>query len=164
MQIETHRRNRGTRQLRLGRQSISKQIYHISTATKNRIPILGDLQCGRTIVHAFAHEQCRNNICTLAYVIMPDHFHWLMQLPEHADLSQSVSKVKSLSARAINRLAKTRGSIWQRGFFDRGIRSNEDLVAVARYIIANPLRAGIVDDIGQYSLWDAVWVNGNFQL
>ena len=164
MQIETHRRNRGTRQLRLGRQSISKQIYHISTATKNRIPILGDLQCGRTIVHAFAHETCRNNISILASAILPDPFPRFMQLPDPPYLPPPRRPVKSLSARAINRLAKTRGSIWQRGFFDRGIRSNEDLVAVARYIIANPLRAGIVDDIGQYSLWDAVWVNGNFQL
>ncbi len=164
MQIQPYPRDRGARQLRLGRHSIANQIYHISTATKDRTPVLGDLRCGRAIVHAFAREQCINNVHTLAYVIMPDHFHWLMRLPEHADLAQSVSNVKSLAARAINRHAKTCGIVWQRGFFDRGIRSNEDLVAVARYIVANPLRAGIVDDIGQYSLWDAVWVNGDFQL
>jgi len=29
---------------------------------------------------------------------------------------------------------------------------------VARYIVANPIRAGLVDNIGQYPYWDAVWL------
>jgi hypothetical protein len=29
---------------------------------------------------------------------------------------------------------------------------------MARYIIANPLRAGLVDRIGDYPLWDAMWL------
>ena len=113
---------------------------------------------------AFARERTCNGVVTLAYVVMPDHFHWLIQLPDRASLSQSVSNVKSLSARGINEISRTTGSVWQRGFFDRGVRSDEDLVAVARYIIANPLRAGIVRDIGSYSLWDAVWVQAGFRL
>ena len=46
----------------------------------------------------------------------------------------------------------------QRGFHDRAIRKQDDLVAVARYIVANPLRAGIVDSIRNYPLWDAKWL------
>ncbi|MGH8412134.1 MAG: REP-associated tyrosine transposase, partial [Pseudomonas sp.] len=38
------------------------------------------------------------------------------------------------------------------------IRRDEDLPAVARYIVANPLRAGLVEKIGDYPLWDAVWL------
>jgi hypothetical protein len=33
-------------------------------------------------------------------------------------------------------------------------------VAVARYIIGNPVRAGIVTQVGDYPLWDAIWVSG----
>jgi len=46
---------------------------------------------------------------------------------------------------------------WQPGFHDRAIRSDEDLQALARYVVANPLRAGLVTSIGRYSHWDAVW-------
>ena len=155
---------RGARKLRLGRRSIPGNVYHISTATMNRVPVLGTLRCGRAVVASLAREQVRQGAHTLAFVVMPDHFHWLLQLPRHVDLSQCVSNVKSSSAKVINRLRNTSGPIWQHGFFDRGIRSDEDLIAVARYIVANPLRAGIVEDIGRYSLWDAIWVRQGFEL
>lgn len=47
---------------------------------------------------------------------------------------------------------------WQRGFFDRAIRREDDLVSIARYIVANPLRAGLVERIGDYAHWDSVWM------
>ena len=36
--------------------------------------------------------------------------------------------------------------------------SDEDLVAVARYIVANPVRAGLVKNVRDYPHWDAVWL------
>jgi hypothetical protein len=48
--------------------------------------------------------------------------------------------------------------VWQKGFYDRALRSDEDVAAVARYIVANPLRAGLVDSVREYPFWDAIWV------
>ena len=48
--------------------------------------------------------------------------------------------------------------VWQKGYFDRALRYEEDLKAAARYIIANPLRAGLVAQVGDYPLWDAIWL------
>jgi len=143
---------------------VPANVYHISTATLDRVPVLRALECGRAVVASLAREQVRQGAHTLAFVVMPDHLHWLLQLPDHVNLSQCVSNVKSSSAKVINRLRNTSGPIWQHGFYDRGIRSDEDLIVVARYIVANPLRAGIVEDIGRYSLWDAIWVRQGFQL
>ncbi|MCF6281296.1 MAG: hypothetical protein L3J28_03650 [Candidatus Polarisedimenticolaceae bacterium] len=42
---------------------------------------------------------------------------------------------------------------------DRAIRKEEDLVAIARYIVANPLRAGLVKSIKDYPHWDCVWLD-----
>ncbi len=49
-------------------------------------------------------------------------------------------------------------ALWQKGFHDRALRREEDLVTVARYVVANPLRAGLVEKLGDYPLWDAIWV------
>ena len=103
-------------------------------------------------------EEQRSHAVTMAFVVMPDHLHWLVQLIGDRSLSESVCVVKSCSARNINAAAGRRGDIWQRGFFDRAIRKDDDLVAIARYIIANPLRAGIVDSVARYPLWDAMWL------
>jgi hypothetical protein len=39
------------------------------------------------------------------------------------------------------------------------VRQDEDLHKMARYIVANPLRANLVERIGNYALWDAVWLD-----
>jgi putative transposase len=99
-----------------------------------------------------------NHAQTLAFVVMPDHFHWLMALNEARDLSTIVANVKSLSAKILNQQMHRSGPVWQAGFYDRAIRRSEDLADVARYIVANPLRAKLVRSIGEYPLWDAIWV------
>ena len=52
------------------------------------------------------------------------------------------------------------GAVWQPGFHDRALRKNEDLVTASRYIVANPVRAGLVEHIADYPHWDAVWLTG----
>ena len=66
--------------------------------------------------------------------------------------------MKSQAAALIRKNACGRGSIWHRGFHDRAIRRDEDLVVIAKYLVANPLRAGLVTEIGDYPHWDSVWV------
>ena len=83
---------------------------------------------------------------------MPDHLHWLMQLGETHPLSAVVRDVKALSSRRLGR------RLWQKGFYDHALREDEDLRELARYIIANLVRAGLVEKTGDYSHWDAVWL------
>ena len=67
--------------------------------------------------------------------------------------------VKGFSAKRINGLQDCRGRrFWQSGYHDHAVRSDEQLIATARYIVANPLRARLVRRIGDYPLWDAVWL------
>ena len=94
----------------------------------------------------------------LAWVLMSDHAHWLIQLGETEGLESLVSRLKGNSARKANAALGRRGPVWQRGFFDRALRSDDDLQVVARYVIANPLRAGLVQRIGDYPYWNAAWL------
>jgi REP element-mobilizing transposase RayT len=48
--------------------------------------------------------------------------------------------------------------LWQKGFHDRALRREDDLAEVARYVVSNPVRAGLVSKTGAYSHWDAIWV------
>ncbi len=94
---------------------------------------------------------------TLAWVLMPDHWHWLIRLSDPPDLSGIVNLAKGRAARAINQALNRSGPVWQSGYHDRAIRSADNLRDAARYIVANPLRAGLVQRIGDYPLWDCVW-------
>ena len=89
---------------------------------------------------------------------MPDHLHWLVQPCEGTSLDGLMRTVKTVSSRRINRKLNRTGRLWQPGYHDHALRREEDLIATARYVVANPLRAGLVQNIGEYPLWDAAWL------
>ena len=138
--------------LRQGRHSQSQQIYLITTVTHARRPVFNYFALARHLIGLLRQAQERQQATTLAYVLMPDHLHWLMQLGEQESLSKCVHRIKSISAHACPE------ALWQKGFHDHAVRAEEDLPAIARYIVSNPVRAGLVARTGQYPHWDAIWV------
>jgi len=147
---DPYRRPHG-KDLRKGRRSIAGQTYLITTVTRDRLPVFADFYAARQLIQSLMFEQNRNTALTLAYVVMPDHLHWLMTLGAEKSLSDVLQAVKKASAK---RLGKP---IWQSGYHDHALRREDDLQALARYIIANPLRAGLADKVGNYPHWDAIW-------
>ncbi|MCK8687113.1 REP-associated tyrosine transposase [Pseudomonas umsongensis] len=143
--------------LRAGRYSQSGQIYLLTAVTRNREPLFTDCRTGRFLVRQFQQAHTDDLADSPAWVVMPDHFHWLVEL-KNSTLPALMLAIKSHSARAINAHLGRTGSLWQKGFHDRAIRYDEDLLAAARYIIANPIRAGLVSRVHDYPLWDAKWL------
>ena len=94
----------------------------------------------------------------LAWVLMPDHLHGVLQLGERDKLDLVVSRLKSASARHANRVLRRTGGIWVKAFHDHALRNDEDLLDAARYVVANPVRAGLVPRVGDYPFWNAVWL------
>ncbi|NWC00929.1 transposase [Pseudomonas gingeri] len=143
--------------LRAGRYSQSGQIYLLTAVIEDRHPLLADWPVGRLLVQQFRQAQAEGRVDSLSWVVMPDHFHWLIEL-KNSTLPELMLATKSRSARQINARLGRSGKLWQKGFHDRAIRREENLLAVARYIVANPLRAGLVKRVQDYPLWDAVWL------
>ena len=139
-------------ELRSGRYSEQGRIYLITTVTLNRMPWFHDFTKARCVVTCKKETQQRGIAENLAYVLMPVHLHWLMTLGKSRALSAVVGGVKSMSAHRIG------CRIWHSGFHDHAVRREEDLVKLARYVVANPLRAGLVGKLCDYSHWDAVWM------
>lgn len=141
-----------TKNLRKCRCPTSNQIYHITTATKDRRPVFTSFQNTRTLINTLKHMQARGDAETLCFVVMPDHLHWLLQLRSEKQLSAVVASVKRYSSRHCD------GLQWQAGFHDHALRKEEDLKNISRYIIANPIRAGLVHSVKDYPHWDAIWL------
>ena len=141
--------------LRKGRVSLQNQIYLVTFVTEGRINRFTDLQCARLMVRSLMGSRYAK---TLAFVVMPDHVHWMVQLLNETSLSQVLQAVKSVSGHRLNSYLQRKGRFWQPGFHDHALRKEEEIKDVARYIIANPLRAGLVTSVRAYSHWDAIWV------
>lgn len=99
-----------------------------------------------------------NYLSSLAWVLMPDHLHWLFSLSNKSKLSDTVKLFKAGSALKVNGFLGRTGAVWQRAYYDHALRKEEDIKPIARYIVANPLRAGLVENIGDYPFWDAIWL------
>ena len=145
-------------ELRKGRYSEANRIYFVTTVTYQREKIFRDFTLARTVIHTM---ECLHNddyVYSLSWVVMPDHLHWLIQLNDKHDLPTVVKRFKAMSAHSINQHLNRKGQIWQKAYYDRGLRKEDDIKQVSRSIVANPLRARIVENIGDYPHWDAVWL------
>jgi len=144
--------------LRKGRVSIEGQIYLVTTTTLERQPFFADFKAAQAAAQAFEDKAVLADASLLAWVLMPDHFHGLPQLGEQTSLQNPVNRLKSASARRANRAIGREGPLWDRAYHDHALRREEDLLETTRYIVANPVRAGLARCVGDYPFWDAIWL------
>ncbi|HIJ94721.1 MAG TPA: transposase [Desulfuromonadales bacterium] len=156
MTLQHHGKN-----LRRGRVSITGQVYAITSVTHNRTSFFKDIFLARIVINAMRFHHDHGNVESFAFVVMPDHFHWMFCLSDKIDLAGLMQSVKGFSAREIKRkIGGDVEAVWQEGYFDHALRTDENVKIFARYLIMNPVRAGLVKNIWMYPLWDAMWVDG----
>jgi putative transposase len=141
----------GYKQLRKGRLSESGQYYHITMAVNRRSPVFLNFKTARLFISILHQPDILTKCEIMAFVVMPDHIHLLIVL-KSGSISSFSQRLKSFFTKRYGQ------AIWQEGFYDHVIRSDESLVNVARYIVTNPLRAGLVKYVGDYPHWDSVWL------
>ncbi|MDV3517039.1 transposase [Stenotrophomonas sp. C1657] len=96
--------------LRHGRRSIIGQVYVLTTTTCQR---RRRFECGATagcVSSQFEDLERQGLVQSLAWVVMPDHVHWTLQL-RASELSGIARRFKSSSALALNRLVGRRGVV-----------------------------------------------------
>lgn len=152
----------GYSNLRKGRYSAANNHYVVTTVTAAREPWFASTSACRAMREALALSEEKECFSAFAWVLMPDHLHLMLALGSSTDLSTAVERVKADSARRINAAIGRTGAIWQSGFYDHRLRSDDDLRAQARYLVANPLRAGLVQRIADYPHWFALWAPAPF--
>ena len=150
-------RGPGQNSLRKGRHSRPEGVYFITFSTEKRVPWFQEFDLARIMSFCMQDDTCLLDSRNLCWVVMPDHVHVLIQLGD-TTLSKVVRKLKATSALRLNRTIGRAGRFWSPGFHDHGLRKEEDLREIGRYIVGNPLRAKLAARIGDYPFWNAIWV------
>ena len=127
--------------------------YHLVLSTYKELPLLASADVVESCLHSLQQAAERHGFQVLAYCFMPTHLHLLILGSEDSRLLPFVKYLKQTSS--FGRRGEAM-QLWQRSFYDRVLRVQEDLEDVARYIWGNPVRAGIVDD------WDKFPFSGPF--
>ena len=144
-------------ELRRGRRSIEGQVYLLTAATHRRRPIFSDFPAACVVAREIMRSEREGHWILLAWVIMPDHVHLLVEL-RRSSIASATNELKGRSSRSIGRLGNVTGPIWQPGFHDRALRRDESVEDAARYVCVNPLRAGMVSSLRDYAFWNAHWI------
>jgi putative transposase len=79
----------------------------------------------------------------IALSIMPNHIHILFK--QTKDLAKTMQNLKGGSAFLVNKLLNKTGVLWEKGYFDKGIRNQEHFDITYNYIKNNALKAGLKD-------------------
>jgi REP element-mobilizing transposase RayT len=89
--------------LRLGRHSRIGQSYILTTVTQERRCYFDDATAAQEVMDVFRSIDAEGLTHSLAYVVMPDHIHWLVEIRAFS-LDHIMQRFKSSSALRINRM------------------------------------------------------------
>ena len=158
MDMHIHDRFREHRALRRDRVPFPGPACHVTVVTRGRQRWFEDFHVACEAVRSFRQPAVLEDASLLAWVLMPDHAHWLIEPGPGAPLEKVVSRMKAATGVQVNRMLARAGPLWAPAFHDHLVGGGDDLRTVARRIVANPLRDGLVDRIGDYPFWDSVWL------
>jgi len=98
----------------------------------------------------------------LAWCLMPNHVH-LVAVPEHPNsLARGIGEAHKRYSRRINFRMGSRGYLFQGRFFSCPLGGDRILAAI-RYVLQNPVRAGIVGQAWRYPWSSAGWMVGDVE-
>jgi putative transposase len=121
-------------------------MYFLTMATDNHKPWFRSLHDKSLILQVMDRIKARFDLHFDAWVIMPDHVHWLIS-PNMADYSKVVFAFKRGVGAELKKAGKLRDGekLWQSRFWEHTIRDDEDLRRCVEYIHFNPVKHGYVD-------------------
>ena len=128
---------------------VGLQRYFVTTCTAFRKPIFKDDDVARHVTSRILNSADGHAFATVAYCLMPDHVHLLVVAQrEDADLRLFVKDAKQVTGFDYRQVK--RAALWQPGYHERVLRDDEATLAVARYILENPVRAGLAAALGEW--------------
>ncbi len=148
-------------------------VYFITTNTCDNQPYFAGDANKHLLLDDFVFYREKFKYKLFCFVIMPTHFHWVIQLslenfeafkrdqlknrkkymadPERYYLSKIMEDVERHAAFAVNERENAKGrSIWQEGFWDEPVSSRNAFEKIADYIHNNPVKAGLVRRPDEY--------------
>jgi len=126
--------------------------YFATTCTHNRRPLFQNAATVASTIEQILQASSAEKCEVLAYCFMPDHVHLLVAgaAPE-AEFLRFMKLAKQRSGWRYSRDAGAK--LWQVGYHERVLRSDEATPDVIRYIVANPVSAGLVTAVEEYPYW-----------
>ncbi len=98
----------------------------------------------------------------ICYCIMPNHIHLVFGLIEgNKGISKIMQSIKRISARKSNLFLNKSGIFWQDESYDRLVRDDKELFFIIRYVLMNPVNAGLTDE---WHKWEYTYCHSAYKI
>ena len=158
MDIHVEQRFKHHHPLRGERLPMPAQAWQVVVETGGRQPWFSSFHVACEAVRAFRRASAGGDWTLLAWVLLADRAHWLLQPGASVPLTVAVSRMKATTGAGVNRMLARAGPLWEPAFDCRALGAAEDLRTAARRFVVDALREGGIQDPGHYPFWDCAWL------
>lgn len=151
--------------------SLPRDVYEYELATIKQDPVrrkkldaMIDEGRGSCLLRQPQHAEIVQNALThfdgdryrmIAWVVMPNHVHVMIEQVVGFQLAEIVGSWKSFTAKEINKTEHRSGPVWAREYFDRFIRDEQHYLDAVSYIENNPVKARLGQNPGDWQFSSA---------
>ncbi len=152
-------------------------VYHLTARGNAQQDIFLDTMDRDNFLTILGREINQQRWKCYAYCLMDNHYHLLVETPE-ANLVKGMRRLNSTYAQSFNRRHQRVGHVLQGRYKSILVERDTHLLELARYIVLNPVRAGMVEHAGAWPwssfcattdeaprpLWlDVMWLLSQFE-
>jgi len=135
--------------------------YFINSETWQRRALFKKDAAARVLIEAMLSYRDQGVYLLHDFVVMPDHLHVILTPNATSSLERAMQLIKGGSSHRLGKELMMRFPVWQPGFREHWIRSQQDYERCRRYIHENPVKAKLVQACEEYPFSS---VSGAFDL
>jgi putative transposase len=124
------------------REDFAGAIWHLITRGVRKQPIFLDERDYEVFLALLEEVVERFGWICHGYCLMPNHYHLLVETPR-ATLSDGMERLNGRYAQYFNLRHAVEGHVFERRFRSIPVKSDPHLLELSRYIVLNPVRAGL---------------------
>ena len=119
-------------------------VYHITSRGNEKKPVFKDDEDRETFLRILTHVNKRYHWLCHAFCLMDNHYHLLVETPD-GNLSLGMRQLNGVYTQAFNKRRNRTGHLFQGRYKAILIQKDSHLLEVCRYVVLNPIRAGMVE-------------------
>ena len=131
------------------RQEPAPGVVHVTSRGVRRAPIFVDDHDRRVFIAFLTQASSRRDWACFAYCLMTNHFHLVLAFRQQT-LSRGMHRLNGLFARRFNERHGHVGHLFEARFSSVVVQTEPQLLEVLRYVVNNPVRAGLCTDPGDW--------------
>lgn len=124
--------------------------YHVINCGNGRGTVFHKTQDYEAFLSLLAEAKKRHRVKLFGFCLMPNHFHLVVEPAHQTALSQFMQWLLTSHVRRYHKHYGSSGHVWQGRFKSFAVQRDEYLITTLRYVLQNPVRAGLSETVHEW--------------